>query len=352
MLKELDGFRALAVTLVVLFHAGFYTKAIPGFNEVIGTGYLGVQIFFILSSLLLSRQNLLYYPQTVNKKQYTLTFFKKRLLRIVPLYLISSIVLAAFSYKSIDFSFWKIIQYVLFIKDDLHVNVVIWSLFVEVRFYILLPVLMGVLFSLQKHKVTIFLVPVLVILYSYWYRYTQLSLPYNKEISERLYSSLSANVDCLGWGMIIAILYERYKALLFKPATITAIATLLLVLIFGLMYVQYHKVYPPLVRIVTPLNNICWSALILMVMLGKTTIFNKILSAKAAVYVSMLSYSIYLWHLPIRTYIVEVLQQLLTGNSAKYIVVLQLILTLGLSLLVSALSYRFIEKPFLNKKSA
>ncbi|WP_295771215.1 acyltransferase [uncultured Mucilaginibacter sp.] len=352
MLKELDGFRALAVTLVVLFHVGFYVNAIPGFNEIIGTGYLGVQVFFILSSLLLSRQYLLYYPQTTDKKQYTISFFRKRLLRIVPLYLVSSAVLAILNYQNLTFSLWNMIKYVLFISDDLHINVVTWSLLVEVRFYLLLPVIMEVLFYLKQRNVSVFVVPVVIILYSYTYRYVQLTYFNDKDMLERLYSSLSSNIDCLGWGIIAAVIFEKYKGVLLRQNLTVPVILILLVAIYAIMHVRYHHYFPGLQKLIVPVNNILWTSLITLVMLAKTTIFNKTLSAQVAVYISMLSYSIYLWHLPIRVYIDTLLTKMMTGALAKYMMLTELALVIVVTMIVSALSYRFIEKPFLKKKVA
>jgi peptidoglycan/LPS O-acetylase OafA/YrhL len=43
---EVDGLRALAVVPVILFHAG--VQAVPG-------GFLGVDVFFVISGYLISR---------------------------------------------------------------------------------------------------------------------------------------------------------------------------------------------------------------------------------------------------------------------------------------------------------
>jgi peptidoglycan/LPS O-acetylase OafA/YrhL len=70
--KDIDGIRALAVLSVVFFHA--FPKLIPG-------GYIGVDIFFVLSGYLIS--NIIFHQ--VENKQFSWTaFYINRINRIFP----------------------------------------------------------------------------------------------------------------------------------------------------------------------------------------------------------------------------------------------------------------------------
>jgi peptidoglycan/LPS O-acetylase OafA/YrhL len=75
MRLEIQGLRALAVTAVLLFHL---------WDEVVPLGYLGVDVFFVISGFLmcsiLSRQSPIDLSTTRN-------FYFRRIKRIVPLYL-------------------------------------------------------------------------------------------------------------------------------------------------------------------------------------------------------------------------------------------------------------------------
>lgn len=72
-LAGLDGLRALAVLAVLLFH-----------NGLLGIGWIGVQIFFVLSGYLISRN--LFAAKGMPLSQYLRAFYGRRMLRIFPLY--------------------------------------------------------------------------------------------------------------------------------------------------------------------------------------------------------------------------------------------------------------------------
>ena len=70
--SEIDGLRALAVFPVVFFHAGF---------ELFSGGYVGVDIFFVISGYLITSLIL----KDINNKDYSLlSFYERRARRILP----------------------------------------------------------------------------------------------------------------------------------------------------------------------------------------------------------------------------------------------------------------------------
>jgi len=81
-LAGLDGLRAVAVLLVVVFH-----------DELLEFGWVGVQTFFALSGYLIT--GLLYRARDVPLGSYLKDFYGRRALRIFPLYYVVIAMLGA-----------------------------------------------------------------------------------------------------------------------------------------------------------------------------------------------------------------------------------------------------------------
>ena len=162
--REIDGLRALAVLPVLFFHAGF---------ELFRGGYLGVDIFFVISGFLIT--NILIADLNSNKFSI-MRFYERRARRILPalylvvlLYIPFSIVLMLpadlLSYFdsvigvilfTSNFIFWGQSGYfdpAAELKPLLHT----WSLAVEEQFYIFFPISLWLVWSFSRHFVTILL---------------------------------------------------------------------------------------------------------------------------------------------------------------------------------------------------
>ena len=74
-IKSLDGYRAIAVIIVMLIHWGY-----------LGAGWIGVQMFFVLSGYLISANLLRDRNKTDNISTYLKSFYWKRFLRLFPIY--------------------------------------------------------------------------------------------------------------------------------------------------------------------------------------------------------------------------------------------------------------------------
>lgn len=86
-LPELDGVRGVAILLVIIFHFGFYVPKHINFANVFyvlftGTGWIGVDLFFVLSGFLITRILL----NTKHSVHYFKSFYLRRALRILPVY--------------------------------------------------------------------------------------------------------------------------------------------------------------------------------------------------------------------------------------------------------------------------
>ncbi|WP_291275020.1 acyltransferase [Flavobacterium sp.] len=351
ILKELDGFRVLAVLLVVSFHISFYFDALPGYNTIIGTGYLGVQLFFLLSSFLLARQFLTTYSIGTNTKEYILTFFKKRVCRIYPLFIFSSIILYLIGYKHIELTFGTVIKYFFFI-EDIHLNPVIWSLFVEMRFYLVLPVLMhSICLLITRNKIReVYILLFVLAGISYGYRFYHLYYYGIEKGEDFLYESFWANIDCLALGIAGAVIYERSKYLIINRTTLYFIFTVSGCILFYAMNIKYYKLYNHafIPQMVFSICNIAWMLAILSLLFLRQGKLNRVFSLNIFVYLSTISYGIYIWHLPIRDYIYD-LCHALTLKGILGILVAPLT-TWTVTILISMICYKCLEKPLLYKR--
>ncbi len=135
----LDLLRALAIIVVVIYHAGIMGFPVPG--RVHRWGWIGVDLFFLLSGYLIGGQLLapLARNQAINLKR----FFARRALRIMPAYFVILaiyILLPSWREYSETTPWWKFLVSVQNI--GLHGGTAFshaWSLAVEDQFYLALP---------------------------------------------------------------------------------------------------------------------------------------------------------------------------------------------------------------------
>jgi len=90
-LKSLAGLRAVAALLVVLFHFTDGGRAIHnyfGINFLIDAGYLGVDIFFVLSGFIIYHVYREQFEERLSKRAWA-DFLRNRLARIYPVHMVT-----------------------------------------------------------------------------------------------------------------------------------------------------------------------------------------------------------------------------------------------------------------------
>src|SRR6478752_9582414 len=157
----LDLLRALAIIVVVVYHAALFGFKLPG--RVDRFGWIGVDLFFVLSGYLIGGQLLA--PLARDQRIKLGRFFTRRALRIMPAYFV---VLAIYfllpawrEYPEMSQPLWKFLLSVQNIA--LHGGTAFshaWSLAVEDQFYLALPFLL--LFLYRRPRVAI-IVPCLMV---------------------------------------------------------------------------------------------------------------------------------------------------------------------------------------------
>ncbi len=156
----LDLLRALAIIVVIIYHAGIMGFPLPG--HIHRFGWIGVDLFFVLSGYLIGGQLLA--PLARNQRINLPRFFARRALRILPAYLV---VLAIYiflpswrEYPEMS-PWWKFLISVQNI--GLHGGTAFshaWSLAVEDQFYLLLPL---ILLFVNRSRRGAFMIPCAIV---------------------------------------------------------------------------------------------------------------------------------------------------------------------------------------------
>jgi len=156
---HLDGLRAVAVYLVLLFHAG---------SGVFSGGYLGVDVFFVLSGYLVTQ--LLLRDVTNRGSIRFARFYSRRFRRLLPAAFVALVVTAvvftaisspvevsgavgSFKAAFLYSANWYFIHHASgYFGADISTNPVLpfWSLAVEEQFYLLWPLTLGAVFVLSR----------------------------------------------------------------------------------------------------------------------------------------------------------------------------------------------------------
>src|SRR5215471_15214410 len=142
----LDLLRALAIIVVVIYHAGIMGFPLPG--RVHRWGWIGVDLFFVLSGYLIGGQLLAELGR--NKGLNLGRFYARRALRIMPAYfVILSIYFLLPSWREYPGMAQPLWKFLLSVQNvALHGGTAFshaWSLAVEDQFYLALPLLLLIL---------------------------------------------------------------------------------------------------------------------------------------------------------------------------------------------------------------
>lgn len=332
---DIDGLRALAVVLVVLFHAGL---------PWITGGFIGVDIFFVISGYLITSIIL----SDVRKGNFSyLTFYERRARRILPAFyfvatisLLAAIImftpndlikasksLLAALFFSGNIFFWRTTNY--FSDDsDFEPFLHTWSLAVEEQFYFLFPLLL-LLFA--KRNRLLFIVCIIGTVFS-----LALSEYATKHYTWAGYYLLPSRA----WQLLAGALLAVYPTRLIGNKTLeSSLAFIAMLLIFIPAFMLNKNTPFPGLAALPPTLGAC-----LLIYLGRnTSLFtSKLLSLKPVVVVGLISYSLYLWHWPIFAFIRYYTASVELNLLASFAGILA-------SFLAAYLSWRFIENPFRNK---
>lgn len=336
---EIDGLRALAVIPVILFHAGF---------TLFSGGFVGVDVFFVISGYLITTILL---EDIENARFNIVKFYIKRARRILPvlitilLFSFLSMIFVVKAHPSgiIPFSksalssvffvaneyFWRTTGYFGATSSEtmlLH----LWTLSVEEQFYLALPI---VLYLLKRYaRPYTFSVFVLATIISF------LAAIY---LSERFpvaaFFSIVTRAWELGIGVLLAFL-RRHPEDYNKNEFLSFLG--LAGLIWGYILINENSKHPGYITLIPTFST----ALLLHYSQG-TRLARVVLENRLMIYIGSISFSLYLWH-----HIIFLIFKELTGVAFFSIMSWVSISAIISTILLSIMSYHFIEQPFRNNK--
>ena len=328
---DIDGLRAVAVLLVVFHHA---------FPQVLKGGFIGVDVFFVISGFLIS--TIIF--QSLEQGEFSfLDFYKRRVKRIFPalsLVLIASFVcgwyvLLPADYKQLgkhmaagaafvsNFAFWNESGYFdsgSKLKPLLH----LWSLGIEEQYYIFWPFI--VLYA-WKRKISLFKVCLVLLALSFA---INIFTAKNNAVAA-FYSPLSRFWELL-IGSVLA--YSSLQTAKIPKSTHAANWEAwagVALLAIGVYFINPERRFPGFWALFPTL------AAYLLIKAGPKAWFNQVvLSNRLFVWVGLISFPLYLWHWPLLVF-----AEIKLGAMGLY-TKLGLV---ALSILLSWLTYRFVERP-------
>jgi peptidoglycan/LPS O-acetylase OafA/YrhL len=342
----LDGLRAIAILVVVLYHSKIIINGVQPFKG----GFIGVDIFFVISGYLISSLILNEFKLTGN---FSFSYFyERRIRRILPALLLAIIVFLPIAWiyllptSLIDFS--KSILSTLGFSSNFYFHfsgqnygaenttlipfLHTWSLSVEEQFYILFPLIIFFIFKFSKKNLFN------ILLISCLFSLILAEWGSRNHPAFNFYVLVTRSWEIL-FGSMLAYLEQNRIIKFFKNKIIhESISIVALLLIFLPVFLFDNDTRHPSFLTLFPVIG----AGLLILFSNKENFVNHILSSSPFIFFGLISYSLYLFHFPIFSFarIIGIFE----------ISLIYKVLFIILSIILSFFSYKYIEQPFRNNK--
>jgi peptidoglycan/LPS O-acetylase OafA/YrhL len=351
---DIDGLRAVAVLSVIGFHA---------FPYWIMGGFVGVDIFFVISGYLISTIII----DSLERDRFSFVeFYSRRIKRIFPALLLVLIACFAFGWMTLypdeykqlgkhiagsagfvpNFLFWNESGYFdnsAETKPLLH----LWSLGVEEQFYIFWPPL---LWLAWKQRMNLWIIAIVILVVSFVLNIVEVSnqavvafyspqtrfwelmigsvLSYTTYHKQSIFPSFMYRLD-LWLGEIVDTSEPRGNGKTLRNVWSLLGAAMLASSVF---FITKDKLFPGWWALLPTLGTM------LIISAGSQAWFNRVvLSSRVLVWFGLISFPLYLWHWPLLSF-----ARILESESPSLEVRIVAVTT---SIVLAWLTYRLIEKP-------
>ena len=358
---NLDGLRFFCFLSVFLFHS-FHTE-IPAVKEsgifqfvkfsLFGNGFLGVNFFFVLSGFLITY--LLIKEKMRNGTIHIINFWIRRILRIWPLYF------ACVLYGFVIFPYTKIMAgaqpnetaniwyYLGFISNFDYINKglpdspglgVLWSVAIEEQFYLVWPVILS-LFAARK-----FWIPLVIILAG-----SLVFRAFNDVYKLHEMHTLSCIGD-MALGGLGAWLILQTNWFARKIENVPRIVIIFMYVAFAFVFL-FRDEYLLSNYWLRVFERLLISSIMLFIILEQCYTkhsFYKMGNFKTVSRLGLVTYGLYCLHFILISLLVGLSKKLGTNTGSWQVVLMEPAVSLVLTIIVSFISFRYFETPFLKLK--
>ena len=329
--KDIDGLRTIAVTLVILNHAGF---------TFFSGGFIGVDVFFVLSGFLITS---IIYPKVQDKTFEFGWFLSRRICRLMPvLFVVMGVTALVFTFillpKDLVLFYKSLISISLYLGNIffwiehggyfagttqevplLHT----WSLAVEEQYYLVWPLALILLSKIFNAKKT-FIISIFGLIFAIWFSQWATEVT----IGAAYYLLPTRFFELLA-GSCLAMVWHKCQIKSAATHHLLSITGLVLIL-FSALTLNEHSSFPGYNALYPVVGTV-------LLIISSKGIVNTLLSIKPIVYLGAISYSLYLWHWPILVF---------SRYTAIEMTLPIQIISIALTLVLSIISYHFVEQKF------
>lgn len=329
---DIDALRALAVLSVIFFH--IKADLLPG-------GFLGVDIFFVISGYLITKIILGYEGDT---RSFFPEFYERRIRRLIPpaipvvifTFVAGLIWLSAGQMESLSKSIiaysgfvsnWLFLSEVNYFDVPAHYKPLLhtWSLSVEEQFYLLFPIVILFLKKIHLKWVTVFYACVFTASLALGYFFLFAG---NDEAA--FFNSFARFWEIALGGLLACGIFPKISSKAMQES-LTAIG--LLMIASSLFFVRETMDYNGIGSL-TPTIGVA------MVIHARSQGLGKLIALPPSRNIGLISYGMYLWHWPLFVYIKFIFPK---AGAIHYL------LAIALTILLAAASYFLIEQPIRKK---